>query len=68
MQIFYLILGQLEPVANKTGVFDWLVDISKHFSHAFDSHFVPNEHKEKEYPRDSAARHAYYQNMKTKLK
>lgn len=41
-----------------------LGDIGEHFSHVFETHFVPNTEKEREYPDDAVVRHAYHEQMK----
>lgn len=38
-------------------------DIGRHFSHFFESHYVPNAEKEKEYPGDKQFRYRWHQSV-----
>lgn len=60
-------IGRLEPSAYRTSGFDELEDIGLHFSHVFQTHFVPNAMKEREYPEDTAVRHAYHRRLKAQM-
>ncbi|CAH1155846.1 unnamed protein product [Phaedon cochleariae] len=39
-------------------------DVGRHFSHFFETHYVPNAEKEKEYPADRQIRHWFHQQKK----
>lgn len=61
--VLFLSEENLEPSVD-TVCLHLLEDIGRHFSHVFETHFVPNAEKEKEYPDDTKVRHMYYQKMK----
>ncbi|KAG5867912.1 hypothetical protein JTB14_024748 [Gonioctena quinquepunctata] len=39
-------------------------DVGRHFSHFFETHYVPNNEKEKEYPADKKIRHWFHHQKK----
>ncbi|KAJ8920050.1 hypothetical protein NQ315_011703 [Exocentrus adspersus] len=56
----YVAQENLRPTAD-TGSIHLNDDVGRHFSHFFETHYVPNAEKEKEYPADRKVRHMYYQ-------
>lgn len=53
----------LRPTSDKGAIY-LNEDVGRHFSHFFETHYVPNAEKEKEYPADKKVRHLYYQRKK----
>lgn len=41
-------------------------DIGRHFSHFFQTHYVPNAEKEKEYPEDGEVRQRFHRDLMQK--
>lgn len=63
----YVAQENIVPIANPSSL---LVneDLGSHFSHFYETHFVPNAEKEKEYPEDSSIRHMYHEELVFGLK
>ncbi|CAH0554702.1 unnamed protein product [Brassicogethes aeneus] len=59
----YVAQENLRPTEN-TGFLYLNDEVGRHFSHFFETHYVPNAEKEKEYPADKKVRHMFYQQMK----
>lgn len=60
---FSLLSENLRPTSDKGAIY-LNEDVGRHFSHFFETHYVPNAEKEKEYPADKKVRHLYYQRKK----
>lgn len=55
-------LENLEPTAD-AGYLYLVEDIGRHFSHFYQTHYVPNAEKEKEFPTDTEVRHLFHYRM-----
>nr|CAI5841008.1 unnamed protein product [Callosobruchus analis] len=59
----YVAQENLRPTSDRGAIY-LNDDVGRHFSHFFETHYVPNAEKEKEYPADKKVRHLFHQRKK----
>ncbi|XP_023014893.1 F-box only protein 21 [Leptinotarsa decemlineata] len=59
----YVAQENLIPTSDKEAIY-LNDDVGRHFSHFFETHYVPNAEKEKEYPADKKVRHKFHHQRK----
>ncbi|CAG9854707.1 unnamed protein product [Phyllotreta striolata] len=59
----YVAQENLTPTSDREDIY-LNEDVGRHFSHYFETHYVPNAEKEKEYPADKKIRHWFHHQRK----